>query len=83
MKKRDRVSSLFWMGFGVVFFIASWQSGLITQGIPGAGFFPFICGVVLIGLSLIVLISSFDSGNKDESAGEEKFFPERGGGGKD
>jgi uncharacterized membrane protein YfcA len=79
MKKRDRVSSLFWMGFGAAFFIASWQSGLITQGIPGAGFFPFICGAVLIGLSLIILISSFGSGKKDENAGEEKFFPEKGG----
>jgi hypothetical protein len=81
MKKRDRVSSIFFLGVGVVFVVASWQYRLISQGIPGAGFFPFLCGVVLTGLSLIVLISSFGSGkdDKDEVAGEVKFFPERGG----
>jgi putative tricarboxylic transport membrane protein len=79
MKKRDRVSSIFCIGVGVTFFIASWQTGLITQGIPGAGFFPFLCGGILIGLSLIVLFSSFGPENKAESGGEEKFFPEKGG----
>ena len=78
MKKRDRVSSIFCLGVGVAFFVASWLTGLITQGIPGAGFFPFLCGVILIGLSLIVLISSFGQKNKDERGEEEKFFPEKG-----
>jgi len=82
MKKRDRVSSLFWLGFGLLFAIGGWQQGLIKRGVPGPGFLPLICGVVLIGLALIILIPTLgpEEDEKRESAGQEKFFPEKGSG---
>jgi hypothetical protein len=82
MKKRDRVSSLFWLGFGLLFAIGGWQQGLIKRGVPGAGFLPFICGVIMIGLVLIVLIPTLgpEENEKKESAGQDKFFPEKGSG---
>ena len=52
MKYRDFVSSLFWMGFGILFCVYAWQYGLIGgPGIPGPGCLPFIVGVGLISLS--------------------------------
>ena len=82
MKKQDRISSLFWLGFGLLFAIGGWQQGLIKRGVPGPGFLPLICGVVLIGLALIVLIPTLGPGKdeKRESTGQEKFFPEKGSG---
>jgi putative tricarboxylic transport membrane protein len=79
MKKRDRASSLFWMGFGILFVIGALQQGLIKKGVPGPGFLPFICGIALILFSLIVLISALATGqNKDGEGSEpEKFFPEK------
>lgn len=80
MKKRDRASSLFWMGFGVLFVISAWQQGLLRRGVPGPGFLPFICGIVLIGLSLMVLIPTLGAGKNGKGGGgeQEKFFPEKG-----
>lgn len=82
MKKRDRASSLFWMGFGILFVIGAWQQGLIHKGVPGPGFLPFICGIALILLSLMVLFPALVAGkNKNGEGGEpENFFPEEGSG---
>jgi uncharacterized membrane protein len=80
MKKRDRASSLFWMAFGILFVIGALQQGLIKKGVPGPGFLPFICGIALILLSLLVLISALARGQNENEAGSapEKFFPEKG-----
>ncbi len=82
MKKRDRVSSLFWLGFGLLFAAGGWQQGLIKRGVPGPGFLPLICGLIMIGLALIVLIPTLaaERSEKKESAGEERFFPDKGSG---
>jgi len=79
MKKRNRVSGLFWLGFGLLFAIGGWQQGLIKRAIPGAGFLPFICGIVLIGLALIVLIPALvpEKNERRKGDGQEKFFPEK------
>jgi putative tricarboxylic transport membrane protein len=80
MKKRDRASSLFWMGFGVMFLIGAWRQGLMRQGVPGPGFLPFLCGIALILLSLAVLISALVTEKNENGQGREpeKFFPEQG-----
>jgi hypothetical protein len=82
MKKRDRVSSLFWLGFGLLFAIGGWQQGLVKRGVPGPGFLPFICGLIMIGLALIVLVPTLgaEKDENKESAGQERFFPNRGSG---
>jgi putative tricarboxylic transport membrane protein len=79
MKKRNIISSLFWMVFGTLFIIGAWQQGLVKKGVPGPGFLPFICGIALIGLSLVVLIAALgkDKNKKTEEVGQEKFFPEK------
>jgi putative tricarboxylic transport membrane protein len=80
MKKRDCASSLFWMGFGILFVIGAWQQGLIQKGVPGPGFLPFICGIALILLSLMVLLPALAAGKDEDAEGgePEKFFPEKG-----
>ena len=67
------------MVFGSLFVIGAWQQGLVKKGVPGPGFLPFICGIALIGISLMVLIVALgkDKNKNREEAGLEKFFPER------
>lgn len=74
MKNRDLFSSLFWMGFGVLFLIGALQQGLMRKGVPGPGFLPFISGIILISLSFMVLIPALGDEKKKWGA---KFFPER------
>ena len=80
MKKRDLASSLFWMGFGALFVNAAWKQGLIRKGVPGPGFLPFICGILLILLCLTVCIPALTvkENKKTGAPEEEKFFPEEG-----
>jgi hypothetical protein len=77
MKKRDRASSLFWMGFAILFVVGALQQGLIKEGVPGPGFLPFICGVALIVLSLTVLISARTERQEEPDGEPEAFFPEK------
>jgi hypothetical protein len=59
MNKRDFLSSLFWLGFGILFCIGSYQHGLMEKmGVPGRGALPFLIGLVLIMLALIILSQS-------------------------
>jgi uncharacterized membrane protein len=77
MKKRDLISSLFWIGFGMIFCIGAIQNGIMTSpGVPGPGCLAFLVGCTLIALSLLVLFPALSKGNKDASAGGEKFFPQ-------
>ena len=46
------------------------------MGTIGAGFFPFVAGVVLISLSLVLLVSGL-AAKKEEDTVREKFFPQR------
>ena len=71
MKNRDLVSSLFWMGFGILFLIGAMVQGLIRRGIPGPGFVPFIVAAVLICLSLSVFFPALVKKTK-ESEGQER-----------
>jgi putative tricarboxylic transport membrane protein len=73
MKKRDIVSSIFWMSFGAVFAIGGLHYGLVRQGIPGPGSVPFIVGLITIGLSLVVFVQ----GSIKKSTPPAKFFPQK------
>ena len=70
MKRRDIISSIFWMGFGAVFTIGGLHYGLIRQGIPGPGSVPFIVGLITIGLSLVLFMQAL----LKESSPVEKLF---------
>lgn len=73
MKNRDFVSSLAGIALGILFCLGGWKYKLSYFGGPGAGFFPFLFGMVLILLSFIVLITSFPDFKKPA----EKFFPQK------
>ncbi len=75
-RKRELISSLFWMGVGCVFCIGAWKYGIFRGKLPGAGFFPFMAGTVLIALSLSIFILSIRLRQKssETQAGEESFF---------
>jgi hypothetical protein len=78
MKKRDVISSLFWMGFGLIFVIGGIQHGLMeAEGVPGRGALPFITGTLTLVLSLLVLFSVFLKKYRIQPEQKEKFFPER------
>lgn len=77
-KLRDLISSLVCIGFGMIFCIGSVRYGDVRSGIPSAGFFPFVGGIMLIALSLVELISAIAAKNKkDDKSKREQFFPQR------
>lgn len=66
------------MAFGILFLVGAWQQGLMRKGVPGPGFLPFISGIILIALSLMVFIPALGDKKEERGAGEKgKFFPER------
>jgi len=62
MKKLDRFSSLFWIGISVAVCIRSYYLGLGSFRNPGPGFLFFWGGVVLGGLSVVILFQSLRPG---------------------
>lgn len=54
--KPDKASSIFWMAFGLVMVVASYKLRLGTLTHPGPGFLPFLAGVILCCLSLVVFL---------------------------
>ena len=58
----DRVSSLFWLGFGLLCMYGSVLLGLGTLREPGTGFFPLLAGGFFSLLALIVFVRSLIPG---------------------
>jgi hypothetical protein len=76
MRNRDILSSLFWIGFGILFCIGAIQNGImLSPGVPGPGCLAFIVGSILISLSLFLLVPALFK-IKDPQSKQEKFFPE-------
>lgn len=77
MKNREIISSLFWIGVGIIFDIGAIRYGVVASGIPGAGLLPLIGGSILLALSLMVLISALINKREDSKKMlKEKFFPQ-------
>ncbi len=55
----DRVSSLFWLAVGLATLYGSVQLGLGTLREPGSGLFPFLAGVFISLVALIIFLKSF------------------------
>lgn len=64
------------MVVGILFCIGALKYGFGAFGIPGPGFFPFLTGISLISLSIILSISAI-SKKQSETISTERFFPER------
>lgn len=58
MKKKDILSSLFWMAVGFEVCYGGYDLELGTLHDPGSGFMFFWVGVIMIGLSLAVLVKA-------------------------
>src|SRR4030066_68781 len=56
VKKRDIISSLFWMAMGIGICYGGYSLDLGTLQDPGSGFMFFWVGIIMIGLSLGILI---------------------------
>ena len=54
MKNNDQRSSLFWLVIGLGIALYSRKYGLGTPSSPGAGFLPFLTGVAMALLALVV-----------------------------
>jgi putative tricarboxylic transport membrane protein len=76
VENRDLIGSLFWIAVGMIFCVGAKRLGLFSGGISGAGLFPFIASIILIGLSVMVLISSITKRKKRKIVVED-FFSEK------
>jgi putative tricarboxylic transport membrane protein len=74
MKNLDLIGSLFWTMVGGAFCVGALKYRLFKGGIPGAGFLPFVAGVILIALSLVALVSAIRKSNGGK-ASSGQFFP--------
>jgi len=54
MKRRDRLTALFWAGVGLYIAYEGYRLKLGTLGSPNCGFFIFWTGLILTGLSLVL-----------------------------
>jgi putative tricarboxylic transport membrane protein len=68
MKKRDFLSSLFFLAVGLLFFIGAFSYSIWDRYGPGPGFFPLLLGILFSVLSFLLLIVS--SLRKDHKSDE-------------
>jgi putative tricarboxylic transport membrane protein len=59
MKNNDQRSSLFWLAAGLAIALYSGKYGLGSLSIPGPGFLPFLSGLAIAGLALVVFLQQF------------------------
>jgi len=58
VKSRDMISALFWMAMGIAVSYGGYDLALGSIRDPGPGFMFFWVGLIMIGLSLIILIKA-------------------------
>ena len=68
MKNNDQRSSLFWLVIGLGIALYSRKYGLGTPSSPGAGFLPFLTGVAMALLALVVFFQQI-RGKRDTLKG--------------
>ncbi|HVP77004.1 MAG TPA: tripartite tricarboxylate transporter TctB family protein [Thermodesulfobacteriota bacterium] len=66
MKNNDQRSSLFWLVIGLAIALYSAKYGLGKLSSPGPGFMPFLSGLVLAGLALVVFLQQLSRGSKEK-----------------
>ncbi len=69
MKNNDQRSSFVWLIIGLAILFYSGKYGLGRMSSPGPGFVPFLSGLVIAGLALIVFLQQFGKDVR-ESPGE-------------
>ncbi len=66
MKNNDQRSSLFWLavGLAVAFYARKYRLGSLSS--PGPGFLPFLTGLVISGLALVVFVQQFSKKDREK-----------------
>ncbi|MEW6185819.1 MAG: tripartite tricarboxylate transporter TctB family protein [Thermodesulfobacteriota bacterium] len=59
MKNNDQRSSIFWFAVGLAIIFFSRKYGLGTLSVPGPGFLPFLAGVAITGLAILVFFQQY------------------------
>jgi len=65
MKNNDQRSSLIWCAIGLAIVLYSRKYGLGTLSSPGPGFVPFLAGLAMGGLSLVVFFQQRGESKKE------------------
>ena len=66
MKNNDQRSSLFWLAIGLGIAFYSMKYGLGKFSSPGPGFMPFLSGLALAGLALVVFLQQLSKGSREK-----------------
>ena len=66
MKNNDQRSSLFWLAAGLAIAIYSGNYGLGSFSSPGPGFLPFLTGLAIAGLALVVFLQQLSSRSREK-----------------
>jgi hypothetical protein len=66
MKNNDQRSSLFWFVIGLAIAFYSGKYGLGTLSSPGPGFVPFLSGLAIAGLALVVFFQQLSKGGREK-----------------
>src|SRR4030043_1897171 len=74
VKKRDIISSLFWMAMGIGVCYGGYDLELGTLHDPGSGFMFFWVGIIMMGLSLSILIQALRM--QEIGEGLKRIWPE-------
>ena len=77
MKHLDLISGVVLLVVGTAVFLKSLSYPIGTFRTPGAGLFPLIASILLLGLSAILTLQAFLSKGGKEVA-QTPFFPEKG-----
>jgi putative tricarboxylic transport membrane protein len=66
MKNNDQRSSLFWLAAGLAIAVYSRKYGLGRLSSPGPGFLPFLTGLAISGLALVVFFQQFSKKDQEK-----------------
>jgi putative tricarboxylic transport membrane protein len=66
MKNNDQRSSLFWLAIGLAITVYSGKYGLGSLSSPGPGFLPFLSGLAIAGLALVVFFQQFSKRDREK-----------------
>jgi putative tricarboxylic transport membrane protein len=69
MRKYDFITSIIWMGLGIIVVISSYRLKLGSLGNPGAGLMPFVLGISLSLCSIPILIGSLTTKERERHEG--------------
>lgn len=66
MKNNDQRTSFIWLVVGLAIALYSMKYGLGTLSSPGPGFMPFLSGLAIIGLALVVFFQQLAKGSREK-----------------